>query len=331
MSSSSSSAAAAPSAVLLGGCTATSNSSFFLTTTPTYRVHPLVIFSILDHYQRRNDGQVRVVGTLLGQHIDGSNVIEIKQAFPVPHEEEEESATVQIDYHHSMLALYKQVSPKDVVVGWYSTSGSNESAAGQTAGSGSTPEQLAYITSLMHEVYRGQMPASSGIEPLHLNVDVSMKSGMKISGNINSVTRSRDRADLLANFQPVPVEMHAYEEEKIGVDALISGVPDDDTRLDAPATFLTESENIESAVGKILESMEALEAYIERCATGKEKNPNPALALQIHNLLSSLPTLDASTFTSTFSTHIQDLLAIVYLANMTKNQLAIADKANMLL
>jgi hypothetical protein len=90
---SSSAAAASPSAVtLLGGCTATSNTSFFLTTTPTYRVHPLVIFSILDHYQRRNDGQARVVGTLLGQQLEG-NVIEIKQAFPVPHEEEEESVS----------------------------------------------------------------------------------------------------------------------------------------------------------------------------------------------------------------------------------------------
>lgn len=319
----------AVSAALLGGCTAQSNTSFFLTTTPTYRVHPLVIFSILDHYQRRNDGQSRVVGTLLGQQLEG-NVIEIKQAFPVPHEEEEESATIQIEYHHSMLALYKQVSPKDVVVGWYSTSGSNESSA--TTG---TPEQLDYITSLMHEVYRGQMPPHSSIEPLHLNVDVSMKGGMKITGNVNQVTRTRSAngaaQDLLANFQPVPLEMHAYEEEKIGVDALISGVPDDDARLDAPATFLTESENIEASVVKILESIESLEAYIDKVAAGEIQNPDTNLALQIHNLLSAMPTLDAATFTATFATHIQDLLSIVYLANMTKNQLAIADKANMLL
>lgn len=322
----------AAAATLLGGCTATSNSSFFLSNTPTYRVHPVVIFSILDHYQRRNDGQTRVVGTLLGQHHEGG-VIEVKQAFPVPHEEEEESATVQIDYHHSMLALYKQVSPKDVVVGWYSTSGSNEGAKAASAG---TPEQLNYITSLMHEVYRGQMPSHGATsEPLHLNVDVSMKGGMKISGFTNAVTRSRVAGvaaqDLLAHFQPVPIEMHSYEEEKIGVDALISGVPDDDARLDAPATFLTESENIEASVVKILESIEALESYIEKVAAGKVKQPNVELALQIHNLLASMPTLDANTFSNTFATHIQDLLSIVYLANMTKNQLAIADKANMLL
>jgi hypothetical protein len=85
-------ATAAAAAQMLGGCTATPTPSFFLSTTPTYRVHPLVVFSILDHYQRRNDGQTRVVGTLLGQQLDNGTV-EVKQAFPVPHQEEEESVS----------------------------------------------------------------------------------------------------------------------------------------------------------------------------------------------------------------------------------------------
>ena len=85
-----SAAAPASQSSLLGGCTSASASSFFLTSTPTYRVHPLVIFSILDHYQRRNDGQTRVVGTLLGQQLEGG-IIDVKQAFPVPHQEEAES------------------------------------------------------------------------------------------------------------------------------------------------------------------------------------------------------------------------------------------------
>ena len=79
---------------MLGGCTATATPSFFLSSTPTYRVHPLVVFSVLDHYQRRNDGQTRVVGTLLGQQME-NGVVEIKQAFPVPHQEEEESVSTQ--------------------------------------------------------------------------------------------------------------------------------------------------------------------------------------------------------------------------------------------
>lgn len=265
-----------------------------------------------------------------------------------------------------MLALYKKVSPHDVVVGWYSTSGSNESAASlgpDGKASVGTPEQLNYITSLMHEVYRGQMPANSTIEPLHLTVDVAMKGGMKIGGFVNQLVRAKQNApapaaaassvaapaastsglpaislpppvlltDVLANFQPVPIELFAYEEEKIGVDALISGVPDDVERLDAPATFLTDSENIEASIVKLLESIEEIERYVAKVSAGEVKNPDVNLALQIHQLIASVPTLDSATFQSTFATHIQDLLAVVYLANMTKNQLAIADKANMLL
>lgn len=113
------------------------------------------------------------------------------------------------------------------------------------------------------------------------------------------------------------------------VDALISGVPDDDARLDAPATCLSDIENIEAAMVKLLESVEVVESYVQRVSSG-EIQGDAELAAAIHTALASLPHLDASTFSTIFATHIQDLLAIVYLANMTKNQLAIADKASVL-
>jgi hypothetical protein len=51
------------------------------------KVHPVVIFSILDHYIRRNEGY-RVIGTLTGNMNDG--IIEIKNCYPVPHTEGEQ-------------------------------------------------------------------------------------------------------------------------------------------------------------------------------------------------------------------------------------------------
>ena len=53
---------------------------------PTVKVHPGVIFSILDHYRRRNTGSRRVVGTLLGNKVN--NIIEVQTCFAVPHTEE---------------------------------------------------------------------------------------------------------------------------------------------------------------------------------------------------------------------------------------------------
>ena len=55
---------------------------------PKYKLHPLVVFSILDHYKRRNEDQKRVVGTLLGEKVGHSFVI--KNCFPIPHTEKED-------------------------------------------------------------------------------------------------------------------------------------------------------------------------------------------------------------------------------------------------
>jgi len=40
------------------------------------KIHPVVIFNILDQFIRRNEGQDRVIGTLLGVNVDGA--IEIR-------------------------------------------------------------------------------------------------------------------------------------------------------------------------------------------------------------------------------------------------------------
>jgi hypothetical protein len=58
----------------------------------SYEVRPLVIFNILDNFQRRNPEQARVVGTLLGQR-EGNTVV-VTNCFPVPHTETEDSVRI---------------------------------------------------------------------------------------------------------------------------------------------------------------------------------------------------------------------------------------------
>lgn len=82
-------------------------------------VHPVVLFSIVDHYSRREEGQERVIGTLLGT-VNGSKV-EICSCFSVPHTDTEQQVTLNTDFHTTMLALQQRVDPGLRVVGWYST------------------------------------------------------------------------------------------------------------------------------------------------------------------------------------------------------------------
>ena len=52
------------------------------------KIHPTVLFQIIDAYERRNEKMTRVVGTLLGTNIQGN--IEVTDSLVVPHRDGEE-------------------------------------------------------------------------------------------------------------------------------------------------------------------------------------------------------------------------------------------------
>ena len=51
-------------------------------------IHPVVLFSIVDGFERRSEDAKRVIGTLLGS-VDKTSV-EIRSCFGVPHNESED-------------------------------------------------------------------------------------------------------------------------------------------------------------------------------------------------------------------------------------------------
>lgn len=48
-------------------------------------IHPVVLFSIVDSFERRNEEAKRVIGTLLG--VVDKGYVEVKSCFGVPHNE----------------------------------------------------------------------------------------------------------------------------------------------------------------------------------------------------------------------------------------------------
>lgn len=91
---------------------------YFIRRTPTsITIHPVALFSILDHYLRRTDSQDRVIGTLLGIRAD--NEVEVRSSFAVLHSETDEQVAVDMDYHRTMYELHHKVNPKEVIVGWW--------------------------------------------------------------------------------------------------------------------------------------------------------------------------------------------------------------------
>ena len=74
---------------------------------PKANVEPIVLFSIIDHYSRRDAGCDFVVGTLIGTEEGG--VVTISSCFPVPHTEVEDQIALNSNFHTTMLGLHSRI------------------------------------------------------------------------------------------------------------------------------------------------------------------------------------------------------------------------------
>jgi len=272
------------------------DSSLYLRTgqsSSSVSVHPVVIFSVLDHFVRRNEGH-RVIGTLLGVINEGQ--IEIRSSFPVPHTEGEQLA-VDMDFHTNMLDLHHRVSPKEVIVGWYSTG-----------------SEIDDNSVMIHDFYTKKM----NIPPVHVTIDTNLTNvsmSVKAFTNVPIVINEKT---LGSQFLPVPIEIQALDAEKIGVDALIKS-------KDGRKVLTSDLEDLESSILKLDSMLETVSGYVNKVLEKKidgDSNVGRFLA----NAIASLPKLEPSELERIFNNNVQDLLLVVYLANLTRTQLALAEK-----
>merc|ERR1711977_229096 len=86
-------------------------------------VHPLVLLSVVDNYNRvAQNTRKRVVGVLLGENEKG--VVHVTNSYAVPLEEDEKDGGIwfmDYSYHENMYAMFRKINAREVVVGWYST------------------------------------------------------------------------------------------------------------------------------------------------------------------------------------------------------------------
>ena len=83
------------------------------------KVSPLVLFSVLDHHNRRLQDQEYVIGVLLGTRTDSQGTF--TNAFPLHYTFQDDQLVIDTESMNSMYTLYQQVQPNEVIVGWYST------------------------------------------------------------------------------------------------------------------------------------------------------------------------------------------------------------------
>lgn len=264
------------------------------------KVHPVVVFSILDHYARRGEKQDRVIGTLLGT-LSSDGVVEIKNNFPVPHTENEQVA-VDMEFHHNMHDLHSKTSPKEVIVGWYATGlDINENSV------------------MIHEFFGKETNIPTVV---HLLVDTtfSQDTPMGLRAYIGTPVTFGDK-QLGSYFQPIPLEIRTMDIDRVGLD-LLSRTTDS---RDGIANFQFDLQNLESSMATLVNLLDTVTEYVDNVVAGKIPG-DPVIGRAIAKAVSALPSFDSDTIDKIFNNNIQDLLMVVYLANLTRTQIALAEK-----
>ncbi|KAI8827134.1 JAB1/Mov34/MPN/PAD-1 ubiquitin protease-domain-containing protein [Fimicolochytrium jonesii] len=264
-------------------------------------VGPVVLFSVLDHYLRRTENQERVIGALLGVRSEDGSEIEIRNCFPLSvNEVGDQQVVIDTDHLTQMYTLHQRVQSRETIVGWYAT--------GQALNANSV---------WIHEFFANE---TSPHAPIHLLVDANLNPSQQqiVSAFASSPVGVPDSENMGSMFIRVPCNVKYSPAEKSSLDLMMTN-----GTTDAP--LVSEIDSLEDTIERVLRMIEQVQSYVDAVVAGKEVG-NKTLGRYLMDMVESVPVVKAKEFEQLFNGHLQDMLMVVYLANLTRTQLAIAER-----
>ncbi|CEP15874.1 hypothetical protein [Parasitella parasitica] len=273
----------------------------------TTTTSPVVLFSVLDHFLRRDNSQQKVIGALLGVRSQDGSEVEIRNVMPLIYTLEEKEIVLDREHYRNMYELHQRVNPEEIILGWY------------TAGADLSP-----ACSPVHSFFAEDV---APFQPIHVTIDTDAlikTSDMGLRAYSSApVGFSTNPGDCL--FLPVPCEVKYLDAERSGLD-MLSSAKSNESRS---APLISDMDHLEVAITKLQEMLERISKYVDSVVDGSIA-PNNAIGRYIMDTVSVVPKIDSTSFEKMFNSHLQDLLMVVYLANMTRTQLAVAERLQLL-
>lgn len=267
-------------------------------------VHPLVLLSVVDHYNRvAKDTKKRVVGILLGETHRGK--VDVTNSYAVPFEEDLKEPSIWFldhNYHENMFAMFKKVNARERVVGWYST------------GPKIRPADLD-INELMRKYCSN---------PVMVIVDVNPKDSLEIPTQAYlALPNSPDlQSESRLTFAHLPCEIGAYEAEEVGVEHLLR-----DIRNSTEST-LTDQVNakLNSLLG-LKNRLEEMHHYLTQVVA--QRLPiNHQIIYNMQDIFNLCPNLKHETIVKSFAINTNDNLLVIYLSSLVRSIVALHNLIN---
>jgi len=265
-------------------------------------VHPLVLLSAVDHYNRvAKDTTKRVVGVLLGSVHRGT--VEVTNSYAVPFEEDANQPNIWFldhDYHENMWAMFRKVNASERVIGWYSSGPKIRSADLE-----------------IHELFKRYCsnPVFVIIDPKPSEIGFPTKAYV----SREEVTEDGQTAN---RFHHIPSIIGALEAEEVGVEHLLRDVKD--TNISTLATRINDKIlSLKSLISRLQEMHEYLVDLEE-----KRMPINHTIINQLQEIFNLLPNLNAPEIIKSFMVKTNDMMLVIYLASLIRSVTALHDLIN---
>ncbi|KAL6451711.1 rpn-8 26S proteasome regulatory subunit rpn-8 [Candida maltosa Xu316] len=270
----------------------------------TVVVSPLVLLSVVDHYNRvAKDSKKRVVGVILGDN--STDTIKVTNSYAIPFEEDDKNPSVWFLDHNfidSMGEMFKKINAKEKLIGWYHS------------GPKLKPSDLK-----INDVFRRYTP-----NPLLLIVDVQPREvGIPTDAYFAVDDIKNDGSAAEKTFVHVPSVIEAEEAEEIGVEHLLR-----DIRDQAAGTLsLRVTQTYQSLLG-LHQKLREIANYLDKVY--QKKLPiNHTILGKLQNVFNLLPNLAQPSGTSSspdksnelataFTVKTNDELMVIYISTLVR-------------
>lgn len=262
-------------------------------------IHPVILLSVVDHYNRlAKQTNRRVVGVLLGEYV--GDKVEVTNCYAVPFEEDPKDKKVWfVDhiYNENMFDMHQKINYKEIIVGWYSS------------GPKIRPHDIE-----INDVFRKYTT-----NPIFCIIDVNENSeslGIPAEAYIMKEEVDID-GQLIKTFEKTPTVIRASLPEQIGVEFLLRDISDH-----------TKSALVKQAKDKIV----SLKALVQRLSEvknylsnviAKKLSPNPIIMSNIQQLFNYLPNYETEDMIKVLSNESNNNYLLIYLSWIIKTTMSL--------
>ncbi|XP_028164681.1 26S proteasome non-ATPase regulatory subunit 7 [Ostrinia furnacalis] len=268
-------------------------------------VHPLVLLSVVDHFNRMGKigNQKRVVGVLLGCW-RAKGVLDVSNSFAVPFDEDDKDKSVWFldhDYLENMYGMFKKVNAREKVVGWYHTG-----------------PKLHQNDVSINELIRRYCPNS-----VLVIIDAKPKDlGLPTEAYQAVEEVHDDGSPTTRTFEHVPSEIGAEEAEEVGVEHLLRDIKD--TTVGSLSQRIT---NQLLGLRGLHSQLSEIRDYLLQVGQGSLPM-NHQIIYQLQDIFNLLPDIANDNFIDNLYIKTNDQSLVVYLAALVRSIIALHNLIN---